>query len=315
MPSDTPSKGWFKRLKEGLHKTSSSLTSGITQIFTHKKLDEEMLGALEDLLISADVGLNVTQTLIDKLRKERLHQEISEKEVREILAKNITELLEPYVRSLPEIKNHTPFIILVVGVNGSGKTTTIAKLAHYWQEKGTQALLVAGDTFRAAAVEQLKIWGDRLKLPVLSKETGSDAAALCFEAVEQAKQLKEQLVILDTAGRLHTNTNLMDELEKIRRVIKKIDATAPHLTLLVVDATLGQNAYQQVAAFQEKVHVDGLILTKLDGTAKGGVVIGLSEKFKLPLYAIGCGEQINDLRPFEAHDFSSLLMGVQEENV
>ena len=313
--SETSQKGWFKRLKEGLHKTSSSLTTGITQIFTHKKLDEETLSELEDLLISADVGISVSQTLIDALRKDRLHQEISEEEVREILAKNISELLLPYVHPLPDLKAHTPFVVLVVGVNGGGKTTTIAKLSHYWQEKGVPALLVAGDTFRAAAVEQLKIWGDRLKLPVFSKEPGTDAAALCFEALEQAKLDKEKLVILDTAGRLHTNINLMSELEKIRRVIKKIDETAPHLTLLVVDATLGQNAYQQVAAFQEKVHVDGLILTKLDGTAKGGVVVGLADRFKLPLYAIGCGEQINDLRPFEALDFARLLMGLTEDKI
>ena len=313
MSTEPSQKGWFKRLKEGLHKTSSSLTTGITQIFTHKKLDEETLSELEDLLISADVGLTVTQTLIDTLRKDRLHQEISEKEIREILAQNITDLLKPYVHPLPDLKPHSPFVVLVVGVNGSGKTTTIAKLAHYWQEQGFPALLVAGDTFRAAAVEQLKVWGDRLGLSVLSKEPGADAAALCFEGVEYAKQHTEKLVVLDTAGRLHTNTNLMSELEKIRRVIKKVDETAPHLTLLVVDATLGQNAYQQVAAFQEKVHVDGLILTKLDGTAKGGVVIGLAERFKLPLYAIGCGEQINDLRPFEAHDFARLLMGLTEE--
>ena len=313
MSSEPTQKGWFKRLKEGLHKTSSSLTTGISQIFTHKKLDEETLSDLEDLLISADVGLTVAQSLIASLRKDRLHQEISEEEVREILAQNITTLLAPYVHPLPDLRTHTPFVVLVVGVNGGGKTTTIAKLAHYWQEKGFPALLVAGDTFRAAAVEQLKIWGDRLNLPVLSKESGSDAAALCFEALEHAQRHNEKLIILDTAGRLHTNINLMGELEKIRRVIKKVDATAPHLTLLVVDATLGQNAYQQVAAFQEKVHVDGLILTKLDGTAKGGVVIGLAQKFKLPLYAIGCGEQINDLRPFEAQDFARLLMGLTLE--
>lgn len=310
MSPNPSQKGWFKRLKEGLHKTSSSLTTGISQIFTHKKLDEAMLLELEELLISADTGLNVAHILLEPLRKERLHQEISEEEVRTLLAQHIATLLEPYVKPLPDLKTHTPFVVLVVGVNGSGKTTTIAKLAHHWKEEGHYARLVAGDTFRAAAVEQLKIWGDRLGLPVLFSETGSDAAALCFEAVEEAIQNKNELVILDTAGRLHTNINLMDELKKIRRVLKKADESAPHLTLLVVDATLGQNAYQQVQAFREKVQIDGLILTKLDGTAKGGVAIGLVQKFKLPLYAIGCGEGIQDLRPFEAQDFARLLLGL-----
>ena len=310
MLKDTEKKGWFKRLTTGLQKTSSSLTSGISQIFTHRKVDEESLSHLEDLLLSADVGIHVTQELISILRKERLHQDTTEEEIRKILALHIQTILDPVALPLPTPSKDSPFVVLMVGVNGSGKTTSIAKLAHYWKERGFRCLLVAGDTFRAAAVEQLKIWGERLKLPVLSKESGADAAALSYEALDQAIVQKEDIMILDTAGRLHTNANLMNELEKIQRVLKKRDPTAPHLTLLAIDATLGQNAYQHISAFHEKVPLDGLIMTKLDGTAKGGILIGLAQKFKLPIYAIGCGEGLDDLRPFSSHDFAHALLGI-----
>lgn len=309
-------KSWFKRLKEGLNKTSSSLTQGIVQIFTHKKLDAEVLESLEDLLISADVGLNVTDILLKPLRTTRLGTEISEVEIREILATGIIKILKPFARPLPNPKETKPFVVLIVGVNGSGKTTTIAKIAHLWKDQGLRPMLVAGDTFRAGAREQLKIWADRLDIPILLDESsGGDSAALCFEGLERARKEKQDILILDTAGRLHTNTNLMDELEKIRRVLKKIDASAPHLTLLVIDATIGQNAYVQVAAFQEKIKIDGLIITKLDGTAKGGVVIGLTQKFEIPIYAIGCGEAIDDLRPFRAEDFAHLILGLDENTI
>lgn len=303
--------GWFQKLKSGLQKSSSKMSQGIRDIFTHKKLDEVMLSELEEHLLTADVGVGVAQKLIANLRKERLHQDITEPEVKKFLADGIAEILTPFAKPLPDLKGR-PAVVLFIGVNGSGKTTTLAKLGNLWLEQNKKMIFVAGDTFRAAATEQLGVWGERLGVPVITGAPGADAAGLAFEALEGAQNGTTDLVLMDTAGRLHTNTNLMGELEKITRVLKKLDATAPHLTLLVVDATIGQNAYQQVTFFQKVALIDGLVITKMDGTAKGGVVVGLAQTFNLPIYAIGCGEGVNDLRPFNAQSFANALLGVEE---
>lgn len=304
-------KGWFKRLQEGLKKTSSQISSNITQVFTHKRLDEDSVDALQDSLIQADVGLEMSQKLIDALKLQKFHQECTEEEVRHILAQEIEHHLKKFEGVLPSFPfSHKPFVLLMVGVNGSGKTTSIAKLAHLFQEQGVKILLAAADTFRAAAIEQLEVWAKRLHIPLFSKPQGSDPAALCFEAFEKAQQENIDLLIIDTAGRLHTNVNLMEELEKIRRVLQKIDPSAPHLTLIVIDATVGQNAYKQLEVYKDKAKIDGILLTKLDGTAKGGAIIGLTEKFHLPVYALSFGEDREDLRPFEAQAFAKALMQI-----
>lgn len=306
----TEKKGWFKRLQEGLKKTSSQITSNITQVFTHKTLDEESLEELQDALIQADVGLETSQKLIEALKRQKFHQECTDTEIRTILAQEIEASLKKYEAAFPLPFPCKPFVLMMVGVNGSGKTTSIAKLAHFFQEHGLKIMLAAADTFRAAAIDQLDIWAQRLNIPIYTKPHGSDPAALCFEAFEKAKLENMDLLIIDTAGRLHTNANLMEELDKIRRVLQKIDPSAPHLTLIVLDATVGQNAYKQVEVYKEKAKIDGMILTKLDGTAKGGVVLGLTEKFDLPLYALSFGETKDDFRAFDAHSFSRALMGL-----
>jgi fused signal recognition particle receptor len=298
---------WFKRLKEGLHKTSSRLTEGITTLVTHRKLDDAMLEELEDLLITSDLGVAVAQDLVQKLSKKRYNQNISPEEVRTIFAEEIELLLKPSAHPLIVEGPSKPFVVLVLGVNGAGKTTTIGKLAKQWKDQGHQLSLVAGDTFRAAAAEQLEVWAKRANVP-LEMAPEKDAAGLAYDALQKAKERKDDIVMIDTAGRLHNKTVLMEELKKIRRVIQKIDPTAPHATLLVLDATTGQNALTQVKVFQEAVDVSGLIVTKLDGTAKGGVLVAIAQKFGLPIHAIGVGEAIEDLHTFSAKDFAQNLM-------
>ena len=303
-------KGWLSRLREGLSKSTKKVAESITGLFTKKKLDQQTLDELEDALIQADLGVAVANRLVSKLSKERFGKEVSNEEVRAAFADDIAEILQPVAIPLTIDAARKPHVVLVIGVNGSGKTTTIAKLAGLYKGEGRSVILAAGDTFRAAAVEQLKVWGDRAGVPVVSKPTGADAAGLAYEALERARAEKTDVLLIDTAGRLHNKTNLMEELAKIVRVIRKLDPEAPHSCLLVLDATTGQNAHAQVETFKSMSPVDALVVTKLDGSAKGGVLVALAEKFKLPVVAIGVGEGIDDLRPFEARAFARGLMGL-----
>jgi fused signal recognition particle receptor len=307
---ETEKKGWLSRLREGLSKSTRKVAESITSLFTKKKLDQQTLDDLEDVLIQADLGVTVAGRLVAKLSKERFGKEVTDEEVRAAFAEDIAEILQPVAVPLTIDASRKPHVVLVVGVNGSGKTTTIAKLAGLYKGEGRSVMLAAGDTFRAAAVEQLKVWGDRAGVPVVSKQTGADAAGLAYEALEQARAEKTDVLLIDTAGRLHNKTNLMEELAKIVRVIRKLDPEAPHSCLLVLDATTGQNAHAQVETFKTMSPVDALVVTKLDGSAKGGVLVALAEKFKLPVVAIGVGEGIDDLQPFEARAFARGLMGL-----
>ena len=301
---------WLSRLRSGLSKSTQRVADSITGLFTKKKLDQKTLDDLEDALIQADLGVGVAARLVEKLGRERFGKEVTDEEVRSAFADDIAEILQPVAKSLSIDGARKPHVVLVVGVNGSGKTTTIAKLAHLLKGEGRSVILAAGDTFRAAAVEQLKVWGDRAGVPVISKEAGADAAGLAYEALEKAKAASCDVLLIDTAGRLHNKTNLMEEMAKIVRVIRKLDAGAPHSCLLVLDATTGQNAHAQVETFKTMAPIDSLVVTKLDGSAKGGVLVALAERFKLPVVAVGVGEGIDDLRPFEARAFARGLMGL-----
>ena len=307
---ETEKKGWLSRLRSGLSKSTQRVTESITSLFTKKKLDQKTLDDLEEVLIRADLGVSVAARLVAKLGKERFGKEVTDEEVRAAFADDIAEILQPVALPLVLDTARKPHVVLVVGVNGSGKTTTVAKMANLHKREGRKVMLAAGDTFRAAAVEQLKVWGERAGVPVISRDTGADAAGLAFEALERAKAEGCDVLLIDTAGRLHNKTNLMDELAKIVRVIRKLDPEAPHSCLLVLDATTGQNAHAQVETFKALSPVDALVVTKLDGSAKGGVLVALAEKFKLPVVAIGVGEGIDDLRPFEARAFARGLMGL-----
>jgi fused signal recognition particle receptor len=306
-----PKKSWFGRLKEGLTKSTQRITQSITGIFTKKKLDQKTLDELEDVLIQADLGVAVAGQLVANLKRTRFDKEVTDEEVRGAFADDIAGILAPVAKSLAIDSAKKPHVVLVVGVNGSGKTTTIGKMARQFTEEGRKVMIAAGDTFRAAAVEQLRIWGDRSKVPVIARETGADAAGLAFEALKAAQDARADVLLIDTAGRLQNKAGLMQELAKIVRVLAKLDEGAPHSCLLVLDATVGQNAHSQVEVFREMVQVDGLVLTKLDGTAKGGVLVALAEKFKVPVVAIGVGEGIDDLRPFDAKQFARGLMGLE----
>ncbi|MGE5503444.1 MAG: signal recognition particle-docking protein FtsY [Actinomycetota bacterium] len=309
-PGEGEKQGWFGRLKAGLSKSSSKLTQGLSDLFTKRKLDDEALEELEELLITADLGVATAARVTKRLAKTRFGQDVDAAEIKQTLAEEIAEILAPVAVPLlpkPELKPH---VVLVVGVNGSGKTTTIGKLARRWRDDGLKVTLAAGDTFRAAAVEQLKVWGERTGCPVISRDTGSDAAGLVFDAMNESRARGDDLLMIDTAGRLQNKADLMAELQKVVRVIKKHDETAPHDVLLVLDATVGQNAHSQVEIFQDMVGVTGLVLTKLDGTARGGVLVALAEKFKLPVHAIGVGEKADDLRPFEPDAFARSLVGM-----
>ncbi len=303
-------RSWLSRLRGGLSKSTQRVTESITSIFTKRKLDQATLGELEDALIQADLGVAVAARLVQKLGKERFGKEVTDEDVRAAFAEDIAEILQPVARPLAIDPARKPHVVLVVGVNGSGKTTTIAKLAHLLKGEGRKVMLAAGDTFRAAAVEQLKVWGERAGVPVVARETGADAAGLAFEALQRATAEGCDVLLIDTAGRLHNKTNLMEELAKMVRVIRKLDEAAPHSCLLVLDATTGQNAHAQVETFLSLSPVDALVVTKLDGSAKGGVLVALAEKFELPVVAVGVGEGIDDLRPFDARAFARGLMGL-----
>jgi fused signal recognition particle receptor len=301
-------RGWFGRLRQGLSRSSAKLADGITGIFTKRKLDQEMLDELEELLIQADLGAGTAARIVAEFGRTRFGKEVAPEEVRAALAGEIAKILEPVAQ--PLAPGHKPAVVLVVGVNGSGKTTTIGKLAKLWRDEGRRVLIAAGDTFRAAAVEQLQIWGERVGAPVVAKGAGADPAGLAYEALERARAEGFDILLIDTAGRLHTKANLMEELKKVIRVLRKLDESAPHHCLLVLDATTGQNALAQVETFKSMVEVTGLVVTKLDGTAKGGVLVALADKFKLPVHAIGVGESAEDLRPFSADAFARGLMGL-----
>jgi len=308
VTNEKTSGGWLAKLRRGLAKSSAKLSDGITGIFTKRKLDAASLEELEELLIAADLGPSVAAKLAEGLRKRRFDKEVAPEAVRGALAEDIAQILKPVAKSLTLDPAQKPHVVLVVGVNGSGKTTTIGKLAQYWKSQGKSVWLAAGDTFRAAAIEQLQIWGQRTGAPVVAKESGADSAGLAFEALEQAREAKADLLLIDTAGRLHNKAHLMAELAKIARVLKKLDPQAPQDCLLVLDATTGQNALAQVETFRQIVPLTGLVVTKLDGTARGGIVVALAEKFGLPVMAVGVGEGPEDLRPFEADAFAQSLV-------
>jgi fused signal recognition particle receptor len=304
-------RGWLARLKAGLARSSGKLGDGISGIFTKRRLDDAALEELEELLISADLGVATAAKLAADLARERFDKDVSPEEVRGALAADVAAILEPVAQPLAVDPAHRPHVVLVVGVNGSGKTTTIGKIAKSESDQGLKVMLAAGDTFRAAAIDQLKIWGERTSCEVVAKAPGADAAGLAYEALERARSEGVDLLLIDTAGRLHNKADLMAELQKIIRVLKKLDPEAPHDCLLVLDATTGQNAHAQVETFKQLVQVTGLIVTKLDGSARGGVLVALAERFGLPVHAIGVGESAEDLRPFAARDFARSLMGLE----
>ncbi|UCH74714.1 MAG: signal recognition particle-docking protein FtsY [Rhodospirillales bacterium] len=306
----TRKKGWFARLKAGLSKSSGKIAAGLSAL-TGRKLDDALLEEIEELLITADLGPGPAAKLTASLSKGRFNRAVTADELCDALAGDISAMLAPVARPLAIDPAHRPHVILIVGVNGSGKTTTIGKLARQFRDEGRSVMLAAGDTFRAAAVEQLQIWGDRTGCPVVSGKPGADAAGLAWEALDKARAQGIDVLLIDTAGRLHNKAELMAELEKIHRVIKKQDGTAPHDVVLVLDATTGQNALAQVQTFKDMVNVSGLIVTKLDGTARGGVLVALADRFGLPVHAVGVGETAEDMRPFTAAEFARGLMGLE----
>jgi fused signal recognition particle receptor len=310
-PAETR-RSWWQRLRDGLSRSSSALGGGITDLFTKRKLDQETLDGLEDLLIQADLGVDVAMRIVEAVGKGRYGKDIAPEEVKAILSAEIGKVLEPVARPLAPDPAKTPFVILMVGVNGSGKTTTIGKLASKFHAEGRSVMLAAGDTFRAAAIEQLKVWGDRTGAPVVARPQGADAAGLAFDALTQAQAEKRDILLIDTAGRLQNRAELMAELEKVVRVIRKVDAQAPHAVLLVLDATVGQNALSQVEIFRKVAGVTGLVMTKLDGTARGGILVALAARFGLPVHFIGVGEGVEDLEPFSATDFARAIAGLDE---
>lgn len=303
--------GWLSRLTDGLSKSSAKLGQGLVDLVAKRKIDEEAKEQLEEALIMADLGPVTANKIVEKFAESRFGSEITEEELREALADEIDNILEPVAKPIKIVKPEKgPYVILVSGVNGVGKTTTIGKFAYYLnKDRGFKVMMAAGDTFRAAAVEQLEVWGKRANCEVYKKDIGADAAALAYESYERACEEDVDVLLIDTAGRLQNKSNLMDELKKIVRVLKKHDEHIPHESLLVLDATTGQNAFSQVETFSEMVNVTGLIVTKLDGSAKGGVVVGLADKFKVPIYAVGVGETIEDLQPFHPKEFAKALCG------
>lgn len=305
-----PRMTWYQRLRAGLARTSSQLTGQITALFTKRKLDEETLEDLEDLLIQSDLGVETAMRITGALSAERYGKDVTGEDVSRIMAVEISKVLSPVAKPLQLDLSHKPHVILVVGVNGTGKTTTIGKLAAKLSGSGLKVMLAAGDTFRAAAIEQLKIWADRTGSEFIGTKLGADAAGLAFDAFEQARAKKSDVLIVDTAGRLQNKAELMAELEKIVRVLTKLDPDAPHTVLQTLDATTGQNALQQVEIFRNVAGVSGLIMTKLDGTARGGILVGIAAKHKLPVYFIGVGEGVDDLEPFEADDFAKAIAGL-----
>ena len=306
-----PKSSWLHRLRSGLSRSSKELSTSISGVFTKRKLDETTLEELEDVLIRADLGAETAMRIADTLSASRYGRDVSDQEVRSVMAAEIEKVLSPVAQALELDLSHKPHVILVVGVNGTGKTTTIGKLAAKLVGGGLSVTLAAGDTFRAAAIEQLRIWGERTNSPVVASKLGADAAGLAWDAYERAKEAGSDVLIIDTAGRLQNKAELMAELEKIVRVLGKHDPEAPHTVLLTVDATTGQNALNQVEIFRNVAGVNGIVMTKLDGTARGGILVAIAAKHKLPVYFIGVGEQVDDLEPFSAHDFAAAIAGTE----
>ncbi len=302
---------WLKRLREALGRSSAKLAAGIAELFAGRRLDREAVEDLEELLIGADLGVTTSARIAEAFARTRFGKEVTAEEVRSALAEEVAKILAPVAQTITIHQAHKPHVILVCGVNGSGKTTTSAKLAGLFRRVGFNVVLAAGDTFRAAAIEQLQIWGGRVGCPVIARPPGSDAAGLAYEALQQARDERADVLLIDTAGRLQNRSDLMAELQKIVRVLKKLDETAPHDCILVLDATVGQNAHSQVEIFRDMVNVTGLVMTKLDGSAKGGVVVGLADRFGLPVYAVGVGETLDDMRPFDARAFARNLLGLE----
>jgi fused signal recognition particle receptor len=308
--NDSAKGNWWQRLTGGLKRTSSALGGAISDLVSKRKLDAATIAEIKDVLIRADLGLGTADRIAAALGEGRYQAEISPAEVQAVVAAEIETALAPVAQPLAIDKTKKPFVILVAGVNGSGKTTTIGKLAAKLRAEGDKVMLAAGDTFRAAAIDQLKIWGERSGAPVIAREAGADAAGLVFDAVRAAKEAGVDVLLIDTAGRLQNRTELMEELQKIVRVIKKVDPSAPHAVLLVLDATVGQNALSQVEIFRKAVGVTGLVMTKLDGTARGGILVAIAAKFKVPVHFIGVGESVDDLAPFSARDFARVIAGL-----
>ncbi|KKC31693.1 signal recognition particle-docking protein FtsY [Devosia psychrophila] len=307
VPVEGPRQSWFARLTTGLKRSSDQLTGSITSVFTKRKLDNATLEELEDILIQADLGMETATAITETLRRDRFDRDVSGDDVRAVLAAEVEKVLEPVARPLVIDASRKPFVILMIGVNGSGKTTTVGKLAQQFADQGKSVMLAAGDTFRAAAIEQLQVWGQRTNATVISRPAGSDASGLAFDAVTQARAEGRDILIIDTAGRLQNREELMGELEKVIRVIKKVDPTAPHATLLTLDATTGQNALKQVEIFGKRAGVTGLVMTKLDGTARGGILVAIAKRFGLPVHFIGVGESVGDLEPFTASEFARAI--------
>jgi fused signal recognition particle receptor len=307
---ETKKPGLFARLRTGLQRTTQSLTQGITQALMRKTLDQAALDDLEDLLVAADMGANVAHDVVVELKATKFNAQVTDDEVRGALAEEISKILRRVAKPLHIDPQKKPHVVLVAGVNGSGKTTTIGKLAEKYRGEGLKVMLAAGDTFRAAAIEQLKIWAERTGATIIAKETGADAAGLAYEALEKARAENYDVLLIDTAGRLQNKAGLMAELEKVIRVMKKIDASVPHNTILVLDATTGQNAINQVEVFRDIAKISGSVMTKLDGTARGGILVSLAEKFDLPVHYIGVGETAADLQPFDPDAFARALVGL-----
>ena len=301
--------GFFNKLKAGLSRSTEKLTTGISAAFVRRTLDDAALEELEELLLGADLGPAAAADIVESFRRSRFGRSVTDAEIKDALAEEIAAILAPVAKPLVLDRSRRPHVILVLGVNGTGKTTTIGKLALQYREQGLRPVLVAGDTFRAAAVEQLQVWGERTGAPVISGLPNADAAGLAFDALTRARAEGADVLLIDTAGRLHNKSALMEELSKVIRVMRKQDATAPHSVLLVLDATTGHNALEQVRVFKEMVDVTGLVVTKLDGSARGGIVVALAEDYGLPVHAVGVGEQAGDLRPFAAMDFARGLVG------
>ena len=308
--NDSVKQNWWQRLSGGLKRSSTAIGGAISDLVTKRKLDDATLVEIHDALVRADLGLALADRIAAVLAESRQDAEITPDEIKAVVAAEVEKSLVPVAQPLVIDSAQKPFVILVAGVNGSGKTTTIGKLAARYRGEGHKVMLAAGDTFRAAAIDQLKIWSERTGADFIARDAGSDAAGLVFDAVTAAKQQRVDVLLIDTAGRLQNRTELMNELEKVVRVMKKVEPSAPHAVLLVLDATVGQNALSQVEVFQKVVGVTGLAMTKLDGTARGGILVAIADKFKVPVHFIGVGEGVDDLAPFSARDFSRAIVGL-----
>ncbi|HEY7664033.1 MAG TPA: signal recognition particle-docking protein FtsY [Xanthobacteraceae bacterium] len=311
MDNNTDTKqSWWQRLSGGLKRTSASISGAVVDVVAKRKLDQAVLDDIEDVLIRADLGLDTAARIAAAVGEGRYDKAITPEEVQAVVAGEVEKVLGPVAKPLA-FAGHKPFVVLVVGVNGSGKTTTIGKLAARLRDEGHSVMLAAGDTFRAAAIDQLNVWGGRSGASVIARAPGADAAGLAFDALTEARGESIDVLLVDTAGRLQNKAVLMDELQKMVRVMRKVDPTAPHAVLLVLDATVGQNALSQVEVFRDIAGVTGLVMTKLDGTARGGILVAVAAKFGLPVHFIGVGEGIDDLAPFSARDFARAIAGIQ----